>query len=301
MSRSLRCEFIDAEKTTYGVRRLCRVLQVSKTTYYDWVARAGGPTSHEVDEAYAIQELRLAWAEHRGVYGARRLTAEATDRGHGWARKRVARLMKAGGFEGVHRRRKGRKGKRGTGPAPAPDRVQRRFAVSEPNRLWVADITYLRTWEGFLYLAVVVDACSRRVVGWAMADHLRRELVLDAVGMAIFRRKPDPGLVHHSDRGTQYTSYDFGKALRASGVLASMGAVGTAYDNAMCESFFATLKEEMVYRRAWPTRHELEMEVFSYIEGFYNPVRRHSRLDNLSPMAYEEHLKTRTTQIEASA
>jgi transposase InsO family protein len=119
--------------------------------------------------------------------------------------------------------------------------------------------------------------------------------------MAIFRRKPDPGLVHHSDRGTQYTSYDFGKALRASGVLASMGAVGTAYDNAMCESFFATLKEELVYRRSWPIRHELEMEVFSYIEGFYNPIRRHSRLDNLKPIAYEENLTTRTTQIEASA
>ena len=302
MSRSLRCEFIDAEKTTYGVRRLCRVLAVSKTAYYDWVARAGGPTSHEVDEAYAIHELRQAWAERRGVYGARRLTAEATDRGHQWARKRVARLMRVGGFEGVHRRRKGKKGKRGTGPAPAPDRVKRQFTVAGPNRLWVADITYLRTWEGFLYLAVVVDACSRKVVGWAMADHLGRELVLDAVGMAIFRRKPERDqLVHHSDRGSQYTSYDFGKALRASGVLASMGAVGTAHDNAMRESFFATLKEELIYRRSWQTRHELEMEVFSYIEGIYNPVRRHSRLDNLSPIAYEENLTTRTTQIEASA
>lgn len=302
MSRSLRCEFIDAEKTTYTVRRLCRVLGIAKTTYYDWVARGGGPTSHELDEAYAVQELRQAWAEHRGVYGARRLTAEAVDRGHRWARKRVARLMSVGGFEGVHRRRKHRKGKPSSGPAPAPDRVGRQFTVTEPNRLWVADITYLRTWEGFLYLAVVVDACSRRVVGWAMADHLRRELVLDAVGMAIFSRKPEPDrLIHHSDRGSQYTSYDFGKALRASGVLASMGAVGSAYDNAMCESFFATLKEEMVYRRSWPTRHELEMEVFSYIEGFYNPVRRHSRLDNLSPIAYEQHLTTRTTQIEASA
>ena len=158
--------------------------------------------------------------------------------------------------------------------------------------------TYLRTWEGFLYLAVVVDACTRRVVGWAMADHLRTELVLDAVGMALFARKPAPGLVHHSDRGCQYTSYEFGKTLRTSGLLASMGRVGSAFDNAMAESFFATLKAELVYRRAWPTRHALEMEVFSYIEGFYNPRRRHSRLDNLSPADFE---KTLTTRNEASA
>ncbi len=155
--------------------------------------------------------------------------------------------------------------------------------------------------EGFLYLAVVVDACTRKVVGWAMADHLRAELVLDAVGMALFARQPAPGLVHHSDRGSQYTSYEFGKALRASGLLASMGRVGSAYDNAMAESFFATLKAELVYRRAWPTRHELEMEVFSYIEGFYNTRRRHSRLDNLSPADFENKITQQMTRNEASA
>ncbi|MGY1673858.1 IS3 family transposase, partial [Geodermatophilus sp. SYSU D00710] len=207
-------------------------------------------------------------------------------------------LMSLGGIEGIHRRRRGKYGRRTHSTATAADLVERNFAAAAPDRLWVADITYLRSWEGFLYLAVVVDACTRRVVGWAMADHLRTELVLDAVGMALFARKPAPGLVHHSDRGSQYTAYEFGKTLRSSGLLASMGRVGSAFDNAMAESFFATLKAELVYRRAWPTRHELEMEVFSYIEGFYNPRRRHSRLDNLSPADFEKML---TTQNEASA
>jgi putative transposase len=285
VSRGEILAFIASEKTTYGVRRLCRVLGVSKTAFYDWAARDGGPTTHELAEAHAAHELHAAWAEHRRVYGARRLTAEIRDRGHDWARKRVARLMSVAGIEGAHRRRRGKRARAGGCPAPAPDRVGRQFTVAEPDRLWVGDITYLRSWEGFLYLAVVMDACSRRVVGWAMATHLRRELVLDAVGMAIFTRKPAPGLVHHSDRGSQYTSYEFGKTLRTSGVLPSMGAVGSAHDNAMVESFFASLKEELIYQRSWPTRHELEMEVFSYIEGFYNPKRRHSRLDNLSPAA----------------
>ncbi|PWF81270.1 IS3 family transposase [Kocuria rosea] len=137
-----------------------------------------------------------------------------------------------------------------------------------PNKQWVADITYLRTREGVLYLAVVIDACSRKVVGWAGADHLRTELVLDAVGMAIFTRKPDPGLIHHTDRGSQYTAYEFGRTLRTSGILASMDRVGSAFDNAMAETIFATLTTELVHRRSWPTRHELEMKVFSYLQGF---------------------------------
>jgi transposase InsO family protein len=207
--------------------------------------------------------------------------------------------MRLGLIEGVHRRRGGKYGRRAVSTATAPDLVERNFTAAAPDQLWVADISYLRTWEGFVYLAVVVDAFSRRVVGWAMADHLRTELVLDAVGMAITTRRPAAGRVHHTDRGTgQYTSYEFGKALRASGLLASMGRVGSAFDHAMAESVFATLKSELIYRRCWPTRHELEMEVFSYLEGFYNTRRRHSRLGNLSPTDYETmHL----TQNEVSA
>jgi putative transposase len=164
---------------------------------------AGGPSTAELEEAYAIHAAREAWCQHRRGYGARRLTAEIRSRGHAWNRKRVARLMRIGGIEGVPRRRRGKYGRRTASTATAADLVERNFTAAAPDQLWVADITYLRTWEGFLYLAVVVDACSRRVVGWAMADHLRTELVLDAVGMGLFARKPAPGLVHHSDRGSQ--------------------------------------------------------------------------------------------------
>jgi putative transposase len=298
VSRGLVCAFIAAEKTTYGVRRLCRVFAISPTTFYAWARRHGGPTDAELADAYAINDLHDAWVEHRRTYGARRLTAEILDRGRPWNRKRVARLMRLGAIEGVHRRRRGKYGKKAGSTATAPDMVNRQFTAQRPDQLWVADITYLRSWEGFVYLAVVVDAFSRKVVGWAMADHLRTELVLDAVGMAIHTRHPDPGLVHHTDRGSQYTSYEFGKALRSSGLLASMGRVGSAYDNAMAESVFATLKTELVYRQSWPTRHQLEMEVFSYLEGFYNTRRRHSRLGNLSPTNYET---LHTTQNEVSA
>ena len=293
MTRETLYGFIAAEKTTYPVRLLCRVLQVSSSAFYDWIRR-GRPAICEGDleDAHAANALHDAWAAHRRTYGARRLTAEIRDRGQGWNRKKVARLMTLAGIEGIHRRRHGKKRTRLAAGAVAPDLVKRRFRAEGPDRLWVADISYLRTWQGFLYLAVVLDAATRRVVGWAMADHLRRELVLDAVGMALHQRKPAAGLIHHSDHGGQYTSIDFGRTLRTSGVVASMGSIGDAFDNAMAESFFATLKEELIYRRAWPTRHELEMEVFSFIEGFYNPLRRHSRLGNLSPAAYEKKITT---------
>jgi putative transposase len=192
VSRGVLCEFIAAEKTSYGVRRLCRVFGISPTTFYSWATRSGGPTAAELDDAYAVQATREAWLEHRGGYGARRLAAEVRDRGHAWNRKRVARLMRLGTIEGMHRRRRGKYGRRAISTATAPDRVERNFTAAAPNQLWVADITYLRSWEGFVYLAVVVDAFSRKVVGWAMADHLRTELVLDAVGMAITARRPPP-------------------------------------------------------------------------------------------------------------
>ncbi len=166
MSRGAVFGFIAAEKTTYGVRRLCRVLGVSKTAFYDWAARDGGPTAAEIEEAYAIEAAYQAWIEHRRVYGARRLTAEICSRGQRWNRKRVARLMRIGGIEGVHRRRRGKYGRRTRSTPTAADLVERNFTAAAPDRLWVADITYLRTWEGFLYLALVIDACTRRVVGW---------------------------------------------------------------------------------------------------------------------------------------
>lgn len=173
MSRGQMFAFIAAEKTAYGVRRLCRVFSFSPTTCYAWARRGGGPTPAELEEAYAIHALHQAWVEHRRTYGARRMTAEINHRGHPWNRKRVARLMRLGAIEGVHRRRRGKYGKKAGATATAPDLVRREFSATGPNQLWVADISYLRSWEGFVYLAVVVDAFSRKVVGWAMADHLR--------------------------------------------------------------------------------------------------------------------------------
>ena len=205
--------------------------------------------------------------------------------------------MRLGAIEGVHRRRRGKYGKKAGSTATAPDLVDRDFNAAGPNQLWVADITYVPTMAGFLYLAVVLDAWSRKIVGWAMANHLRTELVLDAMEMAVGQRRPKD-VIHHSDQGSQYTSVAFGKRCGEAGVRPSMGSVGDAYDNAMAESFFSTLEAELVYRQSWPTRHQLEMEVFSYLEGFYNTRRRHSRLGNLSPTNYETlHM----TQNEVSA
>jgi transposase InsO family protein len=232
---------------------------------------ASGYRSH--DAPAVVRLIRIRTLAEAGVPLAR------VNRGHRWNRKAVARLVRLAGIEGAHRRRRGKPRRKAATMATAPDLVRRQFTATAPNRLWVADISYLRTWEGFLYLAVVVDAYSRRVVGWAMADHLRTELILDAVGMAIQHQRPARDqVIHHSDRGTQYTSFEFGRTLRSCGILASLGSVADCYDNAMAETFFAALKTELIYTRAWPSRHELEMEVFSYIEGFYNPRRRHSRL-----------------------
>ncbi|MGC4790232.1 IS3 family transposase [Micromonospora sp. DT178] len=245
MNRTDVYRFIDAEKTTYPVRLLCRLLGVGHSAFYQWL-RAGRERAADrerYDQA-RVEVTRQAWSEHRSVYGARRLTAELHERGHRWNRKAVARLMRLAGIEGAHRRWRGKPRRKAASTATAPDLVQRQFTASAPNRLWVADISYLRTWEGFLYLAVVVDAYSRRVVGWAMADDLRTELILDAVGMAIQHRRPArEQLVHHSDRGTQYTSFDFGRTLRSCGVLASMGFGRRLLRQRHSESFFATLKD----------------------------------------------------------
>jgi putative transposase len=171
---------------------------------------------------------------------------------------------------------------------PAPDLVKRNFTPEAPDRLWVSDITYVRTWEGWLYLSFVLDTYSRRVVGWSMSNNLRTELVLDAVNMAIYTRRPSAGLIHHSDRGSQYTSVEFGSRLREAGLLPSMGSVADAYDNSMAESFVSTLKRELIHRHSWPSRQTARMAIFEYIEGFYNTHRRHSALGHLSPSEYEE-------------
>jgi putative transposase len=203
------------------------------------------------------------------------------------SRKRVERLMRAAGISGLVRRKRGRTTISVPGVRVADDLVERRFRPDAPDVLWIADVTYLRTWEGWLYLAAVQDAYSRRIVGWSMADHMRSELVVDALQMAVSRRRPAPGLIHHSDQGSQYVSLAFGQAARDAGIARSMGSKGDCYDNAVAESFFATLKKELVHRRSWPTRRELTSEVFEYLEAFYNRARRHSTLGYLSPVDYE--------------
>ena len=211
-------------------------------------------------------------------------------------RKRIARLMRAAGLAGASRRRSGvTTTRRDKEARPAPDLVDRNFVASRPNQLWVADITFVPTASGFLYLAVVLDAWSRKVVGWSMANHLRTELVLDALEMAIGQRRPD-GVIHHSDQGSQYTSLAFGKRCKEAGVRPSMGSVGDAYDNAMCESFFATLECELLERRRFASQAEAKIACFSFIEGWYNPARLHSALGYRSPMAYEQAMEVQPTE-----
>jgi putative transposase len=213
--------------------------------------------------------------------------AELRHRGVRVSRKRVARLMRQAGLSGLVRRRRGKTTIRVPGVVPAPDLVRRDFRPASPNQLWVADLTEVSTWEGKLYLAVVIDCFSRRCVGWAMAEHMRAELVVEALEMAVWQRKPGPGLIHHSDRGGQYTALVFGQRCRQAGIEVSMGRRGCALDNAVAESFFASLKKELIRRSSWPTRRDAQSAIFSWIEGWYNRRRLHSALNYRSPADYE--------------
>ena len=267
---------------------MCRLLGVSTSGYYAW--RTRGPSERATEDAGLTDRIRCFHKQSRGTYGSPRIHRDLAEEGVRVGRKRVARLMKGAGLRGVSRRKGTRTTIRKQGDRPAPDLVDRDFSAEAPNSLWVADITYIPTWAGFLYLAVVLDACSRRIVGWAMATHLRTQLVLDALEMALGQRRPT-NVVHHSDQGSQYTSVAFGQRCRQAGVRPSMGSVGDCYDNAMCESFFATLECELIDRSRFRTQAEARMAVFEFIEGWYNPRRRHSALDYLSPVQYENRFK----------
>lgn len=277
-----RYRFIAAEKAGHRVSTLCRALGVSRSGFYSWANRP--PCVRRRADQELVERLRRVHQMSRGTYGAPRIHAELRAEAHRHGRKRIARLMRAAGLEGAHRRRFRRTTEADPARAPAADLVDRRFTADRPNALWVADITYVRTWAGWLYVAVVVDAHSRRVVGWSMREDLRAELVVDAIQMALWRRQLAPGrLVHHSDRGSQYTSFACGRTLREAGIAQSMGSRGDAYDNALAESFMATLKTELIERRSWPTRQAARTAIYNYIEGWYNPRRRHSALGYLSP------------------
>jgi putative transposase len=263
---------------------MCRVLGVSPGGYYARLKRP--PSARAMADAALSGRIADIHRRSRESYGAPRIHAELKEQGIRVGGKRVARLMRAAGLRGVSRRNWTTTTVRDRDARPAPDLVERNFAAAAPNRLWVADITYIPTWAGFLYLAVVLDVFSRRIVGWAMETHLRTELVLKALDMALGQRRP-AGVIHHSDQGSQYTSLAFGKRCDAAGVKPSMGSVGDCFDNAMCESFFATLECELLNRRSFKTQAEARMVVFDFIEGWYNPHRRHSALDYLSPINYE--------------
>jgi putative transposase len=224
----------------------------------------------------------------RETYGSPNIHAElADDHDIHVGRKRVARLMRAAGLRGATLRKFVVTTERADRPSAVTDLVERRFYAERPNRLWVADATYIPTWSGFLYLAIVLDVFSRKIVGWAMETQLRTELMLAAIDMAITTRQPRTGLIHHSDHGCQYTSYAFGKRCQEAGIMPSMGTVGDAYDNAMAESFFATLEREVLRRRRFKSQAEAKMAIFDWLEGWYNPHRRHSALGRRSPVNYE--------------
>jgi putative transposase len=274
---------VSDHQANYPIATMCRLLGVSSSGYHAWVKRQ--PSRRAETDAALTVDIRAAHAASRGTYGAPRIHAELAADGIRVGRKRIARLMRQAGIAGVSRRRfittTVRDDRR-----QAPDLVERNFAVEAPDRLWVADITYIPTSSGFLYLAVVLDAYSRRIVGWSMATTLASRLVRDALDMALLTRRPN-GVIHHSDQGSQYTSIEFGQRCRDAGVRPSMGSVGDAYDNAMCESFFATLECELLARNRFTTPSDARSAVFGFIEGFYNPRRRHSSIGYLSPVDYE--------------
>ena len=255
--------FVEQQRASYPVAGLCRVLGVSPSGFYAWRSRP--PSARAVANAQLTSTIRQIHADSRGCYGAPRVHAELREE-HGLrcGRKRVERLMRQAHLQGVCRGQRGRPRttRREPGHAVAADLVHRQFQASAPDQLWVADLTYLPTWQGFLYLAVVLDAFSRKVVGWSMASHMRTELVLGALEMALWNRRPGPGLIHHADHGSQYTSLAFGARCREAGIQLSMGSIGDAYDNALCESFFGSLEAELIDRCTWRTHHEARLAVF---------------------------------------
>ena len=278
--------FVAREKAHHAVTILCRVLAVSTSGYYGWLRR--GVSARERLDTALTAAIRTAHQASGGTYGVPRMHAELTlGQGLRCSRKRVARLMRAAGLLGIHRRRFHGITRREPRRPLFPDLVQRQFTPTAPNRLWLADLTQHRTGEGWCYFGVVLDASSRRVVGWSTGDRPEAALAVDALTMALRQRRPRPGTVHHSDHGAQYTSLAFERALHAAGMVGSMGRVGSAYDNAVAESFFASVQKELLDRQFWPTRRELRSAFFRYVEAFYNRHRRHSTLGYLSPAEFE--------------
>jgi putative transposase len=282
----MRYRFIRAEKATYPVSVLCRVLTVSRSGFYAWCRR---PLSRRAQQNQWLgTHLRACYQEFRGRYGSPRLHQELRARGIVVGRHRVARLMRLQGLHSLCRRRyRAPRAAAGSGTI-ADNLVQRQFQVDRPNRLWAGDLTYIATGEGWLYLAILMDLYSRRVIGWAMDARLTAELTIRALNMAVHRRSIGAGLIHHTDRGSQYAAVMYQHRLRTVGIQCSMSRRGNCWDNAVVESFFATLKTELVHRQRYRTRQEAQTELFAYVEGFYNRQRRHSALGYRCPVEFEE-------------
>jgi putative transposase len=285
----VRFRFIQAHRQAYAVAVMCELLEVSRSGYYAWAHRQGATAGvRQKRRAELVEKIHAAYEQSRGTYGSPRVYQELKAQGHSVCENTVARLMKAHQIRSiVWRRFRVRTTDSAHDHPIAPNRLERCFHWELPNQAWCADITYISTAEGWLYLATVLDLCSRKIVGWSMADHLKTTLCTDALSMALARRKPSEGLLHHSDRGVQYASGDYQLALADSGIQCSMSGRGDCWDNAVMESFFKTLKAEMVYHCQFATRKEAMGRIFEYIEVFYNRQRRHSSLGYQSPEAYE--------------
>jgi putative transposase len=271
---------------------------VSTSGFYEWRHAQANPCRRRRENAELVERIGEIHRLSRRSYGSPRVHDELVlGEGRRVGRKRIERLMRLNGIVGIHKRRRGCT-RRDPDAVAADDLVNRRFTPEGPDRLWVADVTEHATAEGKVYLAVVVDAWSRRVIGWSIADHMRAELVVDALQMALWRRRPPASqTVHHSDHGAQYTSWAFGRRLRAAGVLGSMGSIGDAYDNAMAESFFSVLQRELLDEQPWTSRRQLALAVFEWIEAWYNPHRRHTSIGSLSPITFEAvHRAERLTE-----
>ena len=290
----MRYAFIKAQGSNFPVRHLCQWLEVHPSGYYAWRNKPRSARFRANERLTGL--IKQFWLESGGVYGYRKIYSDLRAYGEGCSRNRVHRLMRAAGLRAHvgYRRPQHRSGQPSV---VAPNRLQRAFDVDTPNETWVTDITYIRTHEGWLYLAVVLDLFSRRVIGWSMQSRITKELVLDALLMAVWRRKPSSTVMVHSDQGSQYTSQDWQDFLKAHGLEASMSRRGNCHDNAVAESFFQLLKRERIKRHVYATRDEARAEIFDYIEMFYNARRRHSFNDQLSPVEYEKRYQERLGSV----
>lgn len=281
----MRFQFIEDHRDDYPVRRLCDALKVAPSGYYAWRHRP--PSAREMANQELTEKIEAVFEESKETYGSPRVHRVLQRQGETCSRGRIERLMRLRGLKAKQTKRFRVTTKRNRAPPVAPNLLLRNFEAHQPNEKWLADITYISTQEGWLYLAAVLDLYSRNIVGWAMSQRMTEDLTLSALGMALKRRQPGPGLIHHSDQGSQYTSQAYQALLEDHGIQASMNGAGTWYDNAPMESFFGTLKSECVHHVTYHTRDEARVDLFSYIEVFYNRRRIHSALDYLSPQEYE--------------